>query len=428
MDDRMRDDLLEATRLTRAGNLAEATALLRRTWGGGGPAGEPATAGRAAASNPDPRVLDLTPDSVTIDGRAAGPRLEGAPRPSPDARTAGEGEVSPSSVKRQLADALGGLMERVGRVVPGGLDGIVVPPRPARQAPADAPGRFTTASFTNDAGTRAYKLYVPTGYRPDQPVPLVVMLHGCTQSADDFAAGTGMNALAEERTFLVAYPEQAQGANQGRCWNWFEPSHQQRDAGELSLIAGITREVAREHAVDPRRVYVAGLSAGGGAAALLAAAYPDLYAAAGVHSGLPAGAARDLPSALQAMRQGATATPTAASRGTGRTVPTIVFHGDRDTTVHPTNGEQAAAQAAAGAGERLRVTSHDGRVPGGHAYTREVRTDADGRAVVERWVVHGAGHAWSGGSAAGSYTDPQGPDASREMVRFFMDHRLPGNG
>ena len=242
------------------------------------------------------------------------------------------------------------------------------------------------------------------------------MLHGCTQSPDDFAAGTRMNFLAEERNCFVVYPEQPSGANQSKCWNWFRTGDQQRHGGEPALIAGITRQIMRDYPIDPKRVYVAGLSAGGAAAAIMAATYADLYAAVGVHSGLACGAASDLPSAFVAMRQGG------ASRNMDGAplVPTIVFHGDRDTTVNPNNADQIVEQSAG-----LKAKVIDGNVPHGHAYTRTLLTDARGRAVSERWNVHGAGHAWSGGSPAGSYTDPRGPDATREMLRFFLEHSLP---
>jgi poly(hydroxyalkanoate) depolymerase family esterase len=281
---------------------------------------------------------------------------------------------------------------------------------------------FTTHSFSNEAGSRAYKLYVPSTHR-GAPAALVVMLHGCTQSPDDFAAGTRMNALAEEHGLLVAYPAQAPSANAQKCWNWFSRSDQQRDRGEPSLIAGITRQVARDHAVDARLVYVAGLSAGGAAAAIMGLTYPDLYAAVGVHSGLACGAAHDVPSAFTAMRQGAAGASPRPSRAQ-RLVPTIVFHADRDGTVHPRNGDQVMSQAGAALPQGLRTEVEHGQVAGGHAYSRTIHADANGRAQLEQWLVHGGGHAWSGGSPAGSYTDPRGPDASREMLRFFLSHAL----
>jgi poly(hydroxyalkanoate) depolymerase family esterase len=293
--------------------------------------------------------------------------------------------------------------------------------RPAgTQISAPSGAQFLAGSFTNDAGTRPYKVYIPSGYQASQPVPLIVMLHGCTQSPDDFAAGTRMNEAAEKRTCIVVYPGQTASANMQKCWNWFTESDQHRGQGEPSLIAGITRQIMRDYAVDPSRVYVAGLSAGGAAAAIMGDAYPDLFAAIGVHSGLACGAARDMPSAFAAMKGSGMA---AASSGANRRmVPAIVFHGDRDTTVVPSNAGAVVTQSAGSA--VLSACSEQGQVPGGHAYLRTVRTDAAGRGVIEQWVVYGAGHAWSGGSAAGSYTDPRGPDATSEMLRFFLEHSL----
>jgi poly(hydroxyalkanoate) depolymerase family esterase len=288
-------------------------------------------------------------------------------------------------------------------------------------------GKFIEGSYSNPAGSRAYRLYIPSRYQ-GQPLPLVVMLHGCTQSPDDFAAGTRMNVIAEEQTCLVVYPAQHSEANPAKCWNWFRPTDQQRGRGEPSLIAGITRQIMHDYSVDPQRVYVGGLSAGGAAAAVMGATYPDLYAAIGVHSGLVRGAAIDLPSAFVAMRQG----DLAASAESGDmsaipkdapAVPTIVFHGDRDITVHPSNSDHIIEQSMRTTHTRKKV--HHGRVPGGHAYTRTIHTDASGRGIFERWDIHGAGHAWSGGSSAGSYTDPRGPDATKEMLRFFLEHSLP---
>ena len=257
-------------------------------------------------------------------------------------------------------------------------------------------GKFIEAAYSNPAGSRAYKLYIPSRYH-GQALPLIVMLHGCTQSPDDFAAGTRMNVIAEEQTCLVVYPAQPSDANPAKCWNWFRPTDQRRGQGEPSLIAGITRQVMRDYSVDPQRVYIGGLSAGAAAAAVMGATYPDLYAAIGVHSGLACGAANDIPSAFVAMRQGDLAVgDTSAVLGDGPVVPTIVFHGDRDTTVHPRNGDHVIALSMGSTNSQKMV--HRGRAPGGHAYTRTIHADASGRAIFEHWEIHGAGHAWSGGS------------------------------
>jgi poly(hydroxyalkanoate) depolymerase family esterase len=304
--------------------------------------------------------------------------------------------------------------------------------RPSTTDGMGAPGSFETHEFSNHAGTRSYKLYVPAGAH-ESSLPVVVMLHGCTQSPDDFAAGTQMNRLADEHGFLVVYPEQPARANTSKCWNWFKHQDQLRDAGEPSLIAGIVREVATRHDADLRRVFVAGLSAGAAMAVVLGETYPELFAGVGAHSGLPYGSAHDIPSAMAAMKggrsglaraQGMPSATAASPKQAVQPVPTIVFHGDRDHTVQQTNGSEIVNQAKdayAQAGDApLTSSTQVGKAPGGRGYSRTVHSNAEGHAQIESWVLHGAGHAWSGGDARGSYTDRTGPDASAEMVRFFL--------
>ncbi len=333
----------------------------------------------------------------------------------------------------------------------------------ASAGPAQRPGSFETHMFTNHAGSLAYKVYLPAepAAQPAAPRAMVVMLHGCTQCADDFAAGTQMNRLADAHGLLVVYPEQAAQSNPSKCWNWFQPQDQLRGAGEPSLIAGIVGAVAQQHGADPRRIFVAGLSAGAAMALTLGETYPDVFAGVGAHSGLPYGSAQDMPSALAAMKGGRSrmaglqrmpGASGAPRKKTMQAVPVIVFHGDRDHTVQQTNAalivqcavEAHAAQAAHAAeaaqtaqaaqtpqtaqtaqtahrgGAALHITTHTGVAPGGRRFSRAVHADAAGHARIEQWTLQGAGHAWSGGHASGSFTDATGPDASAEMLRFFL--------
>jgi poly(hydroxyalkanoate) depolymerase family esterase len=406
--------MLEAARLTRAGQLTEATTLLQHLLQGRAVPGN-------APSPVEPTSLALDGVAETI-GTADAVALHIAPAGGIGVRrqrlgATGARALPAMSVLRSFLEQ----DDRMGFAAP--LGGLVFP-APAEEAAVLPDGaQFLSATFSNPAGTRPYKLYVPSGYR-GQPAPLIVMLHGCTQSPDDFAAGTRMNAAAEEHTCLVVYPAHTSAANISKRWNWFSASNLQRGQGEPSLIAGITREVVRQHAVDPRRVYVAGLSAGAAAAAIMGAAYPDLFAAIGVHSGLACGAASDLPSAFAAMRRGGQRTSVWSDVDKGRgIVPTIVFHGDCDTTVHPCNGDDVVAQSTFEVPIETRV--EEGRVTGGHAYIRYRHIDTSGQTLIEQWLIRGAGHAWSGGSPAGSYTDPRGPDATKEMLRFFLEHPRP---
>ena len=389
--------MAEATRLTRQGRLAEATALIQQTLA-------------------SPALTRRTPDAPSA-GQETGSTPGRYPDPPP-ALPAGQG----TQLRRTLPGWFTRRRTRPSREARD-LRRPLGPAAPAVNRPA---GRFEAFSYTNAAGTRAYRLYIPAGH-VGGALPLVVMLHGGTQDAAIFAAATGMNDLAERQGFLVAYPEQPSSANAGKYWNWFVPGHQRRDAGEPSLIAGITRQVTERCGADGTRLYVAGFSAGGAMAAVMAAVYPDLYAAAGVHSGLPYAAAGNAASAFVAMKHG---TPRPA-RPLARPVPLIVFHGDRDATVVPANAAGLIDDALAAARPDARPDGRpgtppaamtSGQVPGGHAYTRTRYQDPAGAGLAELWTIHQSGHAWSGGVPHGSYTDPRGPDASAELIRFFAEH------
>ncbi|MEO7774801.1 MAG: PHB depolymerase family esterase [Steroidobacteraceae bacterium] len=303
--------------------------------------------------------------------------------------------------------------------------------------PAPPAGQFLERTYESPAGSCNYKLYLPA--RAAQPVtlrPLLIMLHGCTQGPDDFAAGTCMNGLADRYGFLVAYPAQSAAANGMKCWNWFRSADQMRDAGEPALLVGITREIMAEHAINPRGVLVAGMSAGAAMAVILGVNYPELYAAVGAHSGLPYRAATgDALAAMAAMRGVRAAQPSRRARAgsrarsspalAGRFVPTIVFHGDADATVDAGNGSLIVAQAvlrAEASGRRLQKVIQERGDSEGRGVTVTTYRDSTPIPCVEHWLVHGAGHAWSGGSPDGSCTDPVGPDASTQMIRFLLSH------
>jgi poly(hydroxyalkanoate) depolymerase family esterase len=368
--------MAEATRLTRTGDLAGATALIQSLLAGAPPVPPADTAD------------DLVEGTFT--------RLDTPP---------------PAPARQPLSETLRWIAS-------GGMP--ATPTGRATSSPVAQGARFTAHSHRGPDGHRDYMLYRPASAAQDpSALPLIVMLHGCTQSPEDFAAGTGMNALAEEQGVMIAYPAQPQAANMQRCWNWYNPGDQGRDRGEPAIIAGLTRDILQAEAVDPSRVYIAGLSAGGAAATLVARAYPDVFAAAGVHSGLPAGAASDVASAFGAMRNGA------AGASDATAMPTIVFHGDADGTVHPANGTAVARQSLAGF-PALTAKVKTGKAKGGRAFRRTSHAGPDGRTMMEHWSVDGAGHAWSGGHPSGSYTDPTGPDASREFLRFFLQHSTRG--
>ena len=387
----------EATRLVRSGQLADATRAIQQALGGRtGSFG--ADAATATAPLPEPAVNLASP------WRRAG---------------------TPADVE----------------------DAVVTAPRPrSDQGPvagrplAEPPGSFTRVAFAHPGARHNphhYHLYVPPVATAQTPMPLVLMLHGCTQNPVDFATGTGMNAAAAPLNALVLYPEQPHSANPHGCWNWFRPGDQHRGSGEPALLVAMLRDVMARHPVDVERVYVAGLSAGGAMAAVLGREYPDVFAAVGVHSGLQAGAAHNVMGALSAMKSGAKPGPATHSTGNAAASPPpplIVFHGDADTTVHAHNAEQliqaqlAALAGAQGGAQHTVQAVHKGRSPGGRGYTRTVYAlpaDTAGTVVAEHWLLHHTGHAWAGGHASGSHTDPAAVDATAEMLRFFLAHRLP---
>ena len=335
----------------------------------------------------------------------------------------------------ELSRALGELEIEIGR-------------EERERAPAEplaaAQGTWEKHTYQGAAGSREYFVYTPANYQPDSTVPLVLMLHGCKQTPEDFAVVTQMNKLADVEQFIVVYPQQTSGDNREKCWNWFEPSDQSRGSGEPAILAGITQTVQRttdRWTIDPRRVYVAGLSAGGAMAVLLSAAYPDVFAAVGVHSGLEYKAATTVVGALLAMFLQGGPDPMQqgqqAHRAMGRlarVVPTIVFHGTRDLTVKLVNGDQVirqwmetnrlASQGTYTAAFHRPSSTMPGQVPGGRSYTVNTWNDSFGNVVQAYWKVDGMDHAWSGGGTGKPFSDPSGPNASLAMHQFFLAHPL----
>lgn len=290
-------------------------------------------------------------------------------------------------------------------------------------------GQFLSGRFDSGAASIPYRLYVPSGKR-DTAMPLVVMLHGCGQDAADFALGTGMNELAEQSQCLVLYPEQSTQVSWNRCWNWYDQAHHERDEGEPALIAALTRSIIADYDVDAACVSIAGLSSGGAMAVIMGRTYPDLFKAVGCHSGLPHRSATSSTSAISAMRDGS---DLSAAKQTVpmASIPVIVFHGDVDHTVHQKNSADVVQQSidcymarTPSQSCELAVLAETGEASG-RSFTRQTHRGTMGDVVAEHWTIHGAGHAWSGGDRRGSYTDTSGPDASREMLRFFMRQPAP---
>lgn len=442
----------EATQLVRTGHLADATRAIQQALG------QPATAPAAAQGTPGtpnapaPSTTAGQPPEPGASFRSATPWRTGVAQDVEDAVVI-ERETRPGE-GRAATDHTGRQSASTGQASPASAPStahFATPSGPSKAGPArnsasaEAPGSFTRVAFSHPGAPHNlhhYHLYVPPGAATGTPMPLVLMLHGCTQNPTDFATGTGMNHAAAPANALVLYPAQPNSANPNGCWNWFRPEDQRRGSGEPALLVAMVRDVMARHPVDAARVYVAGLSAGGAMAALLGREYPDVFAAVGVHSGLSAGAAHNVMGALSAMKTGAKPNPrgTAAAAPGQPVTPVIVFHGDADPTVSARNGEQvvqAALGAVAGGAAALDTSVQPGRSASGQGYTRTVHrrraTTRDGAGgtgavIAEHWVLHGAGHAWAGGNAQGSHTDPRGVDATGEMLRFFLEQRLAPQG
>jgi poly(hydroxyalkanoate) depolymerase family esterase len=298
-------------------------------------------------------------------------------------------------------------------------------------------GNLSRGSYTSSAGTLSYETYVPASYKQGSQMPLIVALHGCTQTADNFRTQTRFDDLAASKGFIVVYPEQSKANNNLTCWNWFQQADMQRGSGEPSLIAGITKTVQAKYGVDPNKVYVGGLSAGGAMAAVMGATYPDIYAAIGVGSGCEYSAGAPCAGYQSADPEQAGKSAHQAMGTNARVLPFIVFQGDQDTTVPPVNAQQAVragqvmADLADDGDENGSIPTGaakvvNGQAPGGESYTVSFYNDGTGKELAQYWLVHGMGHAWSGGDASQQFSDPKGPDESLAMYDFFMDHPMGG--
>ena len=298
-------------------------------------------------------------------------------------------------------------------------------------------------TYNGPAGSLPYFVYTPVSYRVGVAVPLVVMLHGCTQTAADFAIGTKMNEMADHYKFLVVYPQQTNVYNQNLCWNWYEHSNQLRGKGEPAMIAGMVQAVEQNTSrwtIDTRHIFVAGISAGAAMAVILGVAYPDIFAAIGVHSGLEYQAATNTIDSLKVrdlggpdpQQQGHAAFE---AMGTNvRVIPTIVFQGTNDLIINEINGDQVTKQWMKTdqlASNNTYKTDFgkpsdiwNGQIPGGHSFSVFKWNDGLGHELQEYWKIDGLGHAWSGGSPGNSYTDSSGPNASLAIVQFFMRHPM----
>lgn len=340
------------------------------------------------------------------------PGGDNAPSPLPQFR--GQGATNPMeqfSGQMPKMDFTNPLAHFSSMAQPGAMGGVG-----ASAAPTIPKGAaFENGAFSNRAGSRNYRLYVPS--KTVEIAGVVMMLHGCTQNPEDFAVGTGMNTLAEDRGFVVIYPRQSRGDNAQSCWNWFSRNDQNRDCGEPAILAGMAQEVADRFGVGPDRTFVAGLSAGAAMAVILGETHGDTFAAVGAHSGLPYGAARDVPSAFAAMGGRGEKRLKLPVKGRART---IIFHGTGDSTVHPSNGQTIVYDVLTNIGGQTLQKKTTG-TRNGRTWTCETTTDMTGKTLAEHWIVKGMGHAWSGGQPAGTYTDIKGPDASAEMIRFFFD-------